>query len=285
MASQTGKITKAFAKGLLNQDGRLLANPLAATHLVCLPLYNDATRVGLEQMVRTLKNDSYLSQFPQKAFRLPRVLSLPVIAFRALTIDSMMATLNVFHQLNSPAMLGKEFREDHDGGKPVDRAELGISNITDVNDRIISPEPLRPFTVTLTGLKGLEPNNDVGRGFATLHASLEYPNDRLQEFTHRVRLQFDSKGFHHLGRADYSDPFGLRLLSLRNFRGKKNSNKPIRIEDQMLLERYTNTTWLKDVRLEKLSLCKNGRKSLWSDTSPRILLDEYYEEIASIPLP
>ena len=287
MTMAPGKITKAFAKKLKGYLS-LTTDPVAHTHFICLPLCNDTTRVGLENMVRTLRNDSSLSQLPQKAFRLPRALCLPIIKLKASTTDDIVTILNAFHQLNVARLLSKEFGEDHEINEPGNRNALTCvetSKHTGVADRIVSPEPVTPLNLTLKGLRGVEARNSVGEGFPTLYAGLECPDNRLGNLSHRIGPQFGSMWVHQPLSNDYSRKRGPNVVNLKRTHVTKGSPITVKIHDPTLIERYAHTTWLKDVRLEKLSLCKNGRKSLWSDSSKQTLLDEYYEEIASIPLP
>ena len=207
MAFQAGKITKAFAKTLMS-DRNLITDPTAATHFICLPLCNDATRLGLENMVRTLKNDSYLSKLPQKAFRLPRAHHLPIVRLKASSMDDTLAILNAFQQLNASELLSEEPQDNHENNAFVDRNALacvGMSEPTGVAGRIVPLKPVMPLTLTLRGLRGMEPRNSVGEGFLSLYTGLECPDRRLRDFDNRIGPQFGSRWIYHPVTDAYSN--------------------------------------------------------------------------------
>ena len=52
-----------------------------------------------------------------------------------------------------------------------------------------------------------------------------------------------------------------------------------------LVAKYTDVVLADNIPLEKLSLQKNVRKATFRGARNETLLDEYYEEVASIPLP
>lgn len=52
-----------------------------------------------------------------------------------------------------------------------------------------------------------------------------------------------------------------------------------------LFEKYRDTLWVEDMRIERLSLCKEGRVKIFGWPNNDDLIDEEFEEVASIPLP
>lgn len=52
-----------------------------------------------------------------------------------------------------------------------------------------------------------------------------------------------------------------------------------------LQEKYNNTVWAEDIKIERIALCKEGRVATFHGPNNEALIDEYYEEVASISLP
>ena len=61
--------------------------------------------------------------------------------------------------------------------------------------------------------------------------------------------------------------------------------EPAPYDTRGLIEKYKDVVLAESIPLEKLSLCKIGRIAKFKGVGNRVLVDEYYEEIESIPLP
>jgi activating signal cointegrator complex subunit 1 len=61
-----------------------------------------------------------------------------------------------------------------------------------------------------------------------------------------------------------------------------NAKAPIRIDATGLLEQFKDFVWAEDIRIEKIAICKMGAKKIFDDAGN--LIDEAYEEVASVPL-
>jgi activating signal cointegrator complex subunit 1 len=62
-----------------------------------------------------------------------------------------------------------------------------------------------------------------------------------------------------------------------------NARAPIRLDATSLLERCKDFIWAADFTLEKIAICKMGAKMITDEDGN--VIDEQYEEIASVPLP
>ncbi|CAD6572060.1 MAG: hypothetical protein ASARMPRED_005027 [Alectoria sarmentosa] len=58
-----------------------------------------------------------------------------------------------------------------------------------------------------------------------------------------------------------------------------------RYDARGLIEKYQGVVLAENISIEKLSLCREGRKATFQGARNETLVDEYYEEIDSIPMP
>lgn len=58
-----------------------------------------------------------------------------------------------------------------------------------------------------------------------------------------------------------------------------------RLDARGLIDKYKGVYMVKDIQIEKLSLCTTGRIAKFKVRNDESLVAEEYEEVASIPLP
>jgi activating signal cointegrator complex subunit 1 len=65
-------------------------------------------------------------------------------------------------------------------------------------------------------------------------------------------------------------------------RHDQHSRAPIRFDARALMKVFDDFVWAKEVKLEKIAICKMGAKKVLGENGD--IVDEVYEEVASIPL-
>ena len=56
-----------------------------------------------------------------------------------------------------------------------------------------------------------------------------------------------------------------------------------KIDAQEVIERWGETTWAEDIRVEKVAVCEMGAKKVENEEGK--VIDEVYKELASVDLP
>ncbi|CAD6581103.1 MAG: hypothetical protein ASARMPREDX12_000357 [Alectoria sarmentosa] len=115
-----------------------------------------------------------------------------------------------------------------------------------------------------------------------------------------TNMRFSSAGFNEFVLAKATDDQKQRTLRpelIDNRRAKKRHqfldenrrkvSKQInsRYDARGLIEKYQGVVLAENISIEKLSLCREGRKATFQGARNETLVDEYYEEIDSIPMP
>lgn len=128
-------------------------------------------------------------------------------------------------------------------------------------------------------------------------------SNRIFSLVKRVDTHFAHSGIERSSEFQHADSVSrrerpiqhLRLLATRKTQGKAafigkhgrivTRQVNISFDIRGLDQKYINEIWAKDVPLEKLSLYRAGRKAIFAGKNNERVVDEEYEEIASIPLP
>ncbi len=94
--------------------------------------------------------------------------------------------------------------------------------------------------------------------------------------------EFDDDWKHRNARKVHVNRYQWKLA-------KKGLRKSVRerptFDARDLTKKYQDTVWAEDIQIERMSLCKTDRKAKFQGSNNEILLEDEYEEIASIPLP
>lgn len=265
------------------------------THFLGLPLYNSKSRSQLESFAHRLRNDEYAEGIPQRIFRLPTSFHLNVANLRLETSHDVEAASKMLHRLDIQRILKNA---------AASTATAKISDQLDEKDeqsktRIDFESSVPPLRMSLKGIEGgkiLDNGKILG-----LYGTISESPARFRGFVRGVRREFASAGFKlwagvQNNEQDYVEFKSLQYLLL-NPRGARTMRtfvadtgnivtKPRdpEYDAKPLLQRYENVEIVRDLIIEKLSLFKEGRKRTFRGDKNEFVVDEYYEEIDSIPL-
>ncbi|CAD6572061.1 MAG: hypothetical protein ASARMPREDX12_000358 [Alectoria sarmentosa] len=269
------------------------------THFLGLPLYNSKSRSQLESFTHTLRNDEYAKGIPPRIFRLPTAFHLNVADLRLETNHDVEAASKMLHRLDIQRILKNA---------AASTATAKTSDQLDERDeqsktRIDFESSVPPLRMSLKGIEGGKGGKTLDSGkILGLYGTISEAPARFRGFVRGVRREFASAGFKlwaggQNNEQDYVEFKSLQYLLL-NPRGARTMKtfvadtgsvviKPRDPEYDVkpLLQRYENVEIVKDLIIEKLSLFKEGRKRTFRGDKNEFVVDEYYEEIDSIPLP
>lgn len=274
-----------------------------ATHFLSLPLYNSKSKSQLENFAHKLRNDEYAEGIPQKAFRLPTSFHIGVADFIFETDRDVKAASKLLHRLDIQRII-----------KDATTATMEINDLPDHDGTITEQskkveQQVSPLPVSLIGVEGVKNLNDKSNGCEAsstmkrgAYGVIKDPLDRLRGVVRGIRREFASASFRlYSGPQDDEEEYvasrrmGYVLLGGMGCRIKTtfvdfNGNivKKRRSPDwdaTALCQSYENVEIARDIIIEKLSLCKEGRIRTFRGEHSEFVVDEYYEEIDSIPLP
>ena len=256
---------------------RLRIDPLFATHFLCLPLYNNASKVQPEDFFTKLRDDENAEGI-RGAFRLPTSYNISLLRLRLETTHDLNSVVNTLHNIDLRQLLNA-----------VPSVSESLSTKT------------LPLQITCTGFyqyPGCVDNS------TTMFGLCVDPSHRLltiKESIDSMFLNFRNKNAEvdrdRLGILrrsipnKHSDVFiALALVDTRYIRrrldgalGRKMITPRFNISG--FLKKYKNETWAKEIVPERLSLCVRSRKSEYLGGNKEIRVRDEYEEIASFPLP
>lgn len=272
-------------KKCLNIGPKIMDNPQCPTHFLCLPLCTPTSRAKLQTLVETLRSDEASIGFPRAAFRLPNSFHLQLCNLRIETPHDLDAVSDLLRGLDMNELLGR---------KPSDLQAISSGqvkfNLTDARRQVKTP----PVKVTLKGLIAF-PHTDKARA---LYATFQGDSDRLDMLVRNVSHMFASRSV--TGQPSQPDFTARRLLGpnlldtryakkwdivVDKDRGVRRIYRAALVDTRYLIEKYKDTVWVEDMRIEKVSLCKEGRLKIFGGPNKHDLVDEGFEEVASIPLP
>lgn len=266
-----------------------------ATHFLGLPLYNSKSKSQLESFTHRMRNDEYAESIPKRDFRMPQSFHVPVAQFKLDAERDVEVASEVLHRLDVQRML-------QDAAAPTAKV-VDPLNQEDRETETCGTVPLQvsPLQVSLAGIQraGTSP---------LLYGKIYDPSDRLRNFNIGVRREFYSAGIrHYLGLSDngedlYEDegslenkPRRCELLSPRTRREVQTflsreghmvtKRRLVPFDITPLFQRYENAEMAKDIVIEKLGLFQKSCKRTFAGERNEDLVDEYYEEVDSIPLP
>ena len=248
-----------------------------STHFLSYPLYNPRSSLQLQNLVQRLRDDELTLHCRPKAFRMPKSLNLRIADFNLQTRQSVEAA--------------SEFLRNLDINRMLRNAETAISNQNETATNVTIKEDghkagVPPLSVSLIGLSA------VGRIEERLHRAYSIPIDstnRLQFLSDQIFQRFVSEGFESkraYERFNVIDTQKARYWRSMVDDGARTSSKKVALYNTRdLIEKYKDVVLAESVLLEKLSLCKSARIATFKGNRNQVLVDEYYEEVESIPLP
>lgn len=272
----------------LNLLGSVLNDPKSATHFLCFPLCTQRSQPKLQTLVQTLRENENAIGIPREAFRLPKSFVLRVRELRIETDDGIHVALDILHCLDLRDLLESRLH-----GDATLRNGVVYSQSTSV----------APLKLTLKGITAhlndkLHDPSKTNQMWGLLHD----PSNRIRPFMQNIRREFEAlatpdkvPGLPWDSGRTASEVTAPNLIATR-FNRKHDTfvNKlgvlrrrliSPRFDPRGLVENFGDTLWAEDIQIEKLSLCKEGRMKTFGGPNNDVLVDEGYEEIASIPLP
>ena len=284
----------ALLKKALTINKRILIRPSSPTHFVCFPLFHEGSRVKLERVEKTFRDEMFhLPHIPRRAFRLPQSYHIKVCSFRAATAPTCQTALQIFRSLDLRELLTHQSSTEARGIDESRSLSVPDPEKVDHNESQ-HPEALR---IALKGLCGSRP--EILAKCPWLFCLVGDSSQRLPRCIQKIRQSFEQAGYAGLEkRSDLRSEDVIKrpdLISTKHARSEqtyinlkgalvRRSISP-RFDARGFPEKYQDFVWADDIQIQKLSLCKEGRLATFGGSDRKTLIDEGYEEVASIPLP
>lgn len=269
-----------------------------ATHFLGLPLYNSKSKSQLEKFAHKLRNDEYAEDIPHRAFNLPAAFHIPVADFILKSGRDIKAALNLLRRLDMERILKESTTSTATAriNKQPDSARKEHVARAGFDDSVIPP-----LQVSLTGLEGAKTQVGRGENVRVLYGTINEPSGRLRGFVRGIRQNFASARFQMYSdlvtEEDYvkSKHLVYRVINGGNSRKFEifvdatgnilKKRRMVQYDATALCQRYENVEIARNIIFEKLSLYKEGCKRTYRGDHHEFLVDEYYEEIGSTPMP
>lgn len=268
----------------------------SATHFLAFPLYNSGSASRLESFAHRLKNDEYAEGIPQKAFRSPRSYHTTVAKLRLETHDDVKAASDLLRRLDIQCILKDMATSTATAKTNNRRVEENDNSQTHISFGSLVPV----LQISLTGVRvARKPNTER---IKSLYGAVDEASGRSRGLIRRVRHEFASADFqmysgYQNNEEDFARSRSLDCELLSSTVGSKVStfvdytgstvrkSRELEYDAAPLSRRYENVEIARDITIEKLSLYKQGRKRTFSGDNKVLAVDEYYEEIESVPMP
>ena len=132
-----------------------------------------------------------------------------------------------------------------------------------------------PFTTSLSGLHSMHSPSST----SILYAAPDDPTSRLQNLCIAIREAFTSAGL----LIQEERPLLLHATIVNTLYDRLRKGQPRKCVDAMeLIVKYAGFEWVKDVRIERVSVCKMGARKIMLEG---VVVDEQYEELCHVDLP
>ena len=250
--------------------------PTKTSHFLCYPLYSPRSSLQLQNLVKRLRDDQLTLHCPQKAFRMPKSFNLRILYFDFRTQQAVEAASELLRNLDINRMLANLSNQNQAATKATMEEDGHKARVS-------------PLSVSLVGLHtGFRTDEELQRAEAIASDS----TNRLQLLSTQIVQRFVSAGIENTKTFKSFSPQCqvINTWKARHRRriidddGAKTSSKEVAPYDtRALVEKYKDVVLGESIPLEKLSLCNTGRISTFN--KDKILVDEFHEEVESIPLP
>lgn len=171
--------------------------------------------------------------------------------------------------------------------QPVGVGQEASRDMSAAEQRGLDLDPaILPFATSLSGLHPMHSTSST----SVLYASPADPTSRLHNLCTGIAEAFESAGL--LIREDRPLLLHATIVNTlydqaqqgqREGKGKsKNWQCSRRIDATELVERYAGFEWVRDIHLERVSVCKMGPQKIVHDGTA---IDERYEELCYLELP
>lgn len=276
------------------------------THFLCIPLLDSASRPRFRASIQPLLRHPALANVPTTAFRPPGVVHLPLEAFDLATREQFTAFTGFLERLDIVDILEAAAICCKNGVKF--NAQKYWSERTPLkrpfSNRRSAMRASTPLVVLISGLRCKE-----GKEAATDSLSVYVidPTYRLVPLYDSLRVALHSAGFlrHTTGRdglrmreqakRQAASKHAVKILRMFPKRGEivpcvhlpglYRSRDAPRFDARGALAKFQNHSWLENVRLGKISLCRRGLTKKLSEGAGGIDSDMELAEDFSIPLP
>ena len=255
------------------------------THFLCYPLYNPRSSLQLQNLVQRLRDDDLTLHCPQKAFRKPKSFKLRIVDFDLKTQQTVEAAWEFLRNLDINRML--ENAETAATAANLSNQNEAATNVTIEEDGHKARVP--PLSVSLVGLSAdIRSDKQLRRANITPIDS----TNRLRFLSTQIIQRFVSAGIENTRTYEKFSP-RFRIIDTWKARHCRRNNDGARTSSRIgapydtrgLIEKYKDVVLAESIPLEKLSLCKFDRISMFKGNRNQVLVDEFYEEVESIPLP
>jgi activating signal cointegrator complex subunit 1 len=257
------------------------AAPKRLSHFICIPLVTPTSRPQLQKSLQAfcvdVKDDRTLENpngIPEKAIRPLGTLHLTLGVMSLLTPERIEGALTLLRSLDIPRLLSL----------PPTIPALTTGAKEPVPQATATPEPLK---ITLRGLKSMHPPAKT----SVLYTSPSDPDNRLYTFCSALRTAFsdflvldDRPLLLHATIVNTIYVPGVREGSGGAGAGHGKNQAKMTIDAREVLERYAETTWMEDVRVEKVTICRMGARKE-RDAQGRETGEEEYVVEGEVDLP
>ena len=256
------------------------------THFLCYPLYSPRSSLQLQNLVQRLRDDELTLHCPQKAFRMPKAFNLRIFNFDLMNQQTVEAASKFLRSLDINRMLRNA---------EIAATEANLSNQNEAATNVTIEEEghkarVPPLSVSLVGLSAeFCSEGELHRA----HIIPLDPTNRLHFLSTQIVQRLVSAG---IGNTKSNEGVSPRFAVINTWKAghyrriiDEGARIPWRIgapyDTRGLIEKYKDVVLAESIPLEKLSLCKSGRIATFKGNRNQVLVDEYYEEVESIPLP
>ncbi len=273
--------------------------PENATHVLCYPLCNSRSTLQLQDLVQRLRDDERTAGCPQKAFRLPKSFRLPITKFKFESGYDLEIASALLHSLDINRLLRHAAAASTANAIHHTETSNKLSVVGEDENYDSYRSGLPPLYVSLIGLSARRYYR-AGNPVEVVYGVPIDSSNRLHFLSYQICQHFKSAGievFVSPKEVDRDEIIPLPPQFIDNNKAQRRRKvkdktgretvKKIRAKFDAggLIAKYKDVVLADNIPLEKLSLVKNVRKATFHGARNEILLDEYYEEVASIPLP
>jgi activating signal cointegrator complex subunit 1 len=227
------------------------------THFLCLPLVNEGSRPQLEQAMEVFVQQPRHNVFHEAAIR-------PIGTFH-LTLGMM--SLTTEEKLQEAI----QFLNEIDLQDVLSSISTRASSLTPDDSGIEANVKLH---ISLNSLAPM----DVPEKTRVLYSVPDDSTDRLQHLGEKLQLLFREK------ELVVDEKRELKLhATVVNTTYSQRFGFPRHFDATRILEQAKDLVWAKDVRLDRVAICKMGAKEV--KNAEGVVVGAEYEEIASVSLP
>lgn len=269
------------------------------THFLCFPLVTSASRPQLQSSLARFAADvskpapNEEPKIPPRAIRPVGALHLTIGVMSLQTPErieqacTFLKSLDIWGLLRAAATKDSHNALISDSAAPQpDKSSTSPNqSLAFLLPKDLPPElaEIEPLVVALTNLSPMQSPTSTSSLFASpspLHPMLPFAQ-RLHDAFLSAGLLLAPPNKRSLKlHATLANTIYVKKSEAGKNRWGKGSGK---IDAREVIERWGETTWAEDVRVEKVAICEMGAKKVLDDDGK--VVDEVYKEVASVDLP